>query len=241
MGKSPSFQLYASDFLTDTLHLTNEEVGAYLRLLLYEWINGGIPLERAHTVVYATPEDFTRIWPQISPKFRADRDGILTNSRLELERNKQSNYREKQRLNVLKRWGKKGKKGVIPRNYQPTYQNDTLHTSVDNTPQPPVRDGGDRTLKALERERDFERFWAAYPRKVGEVEARRAWQRLSPTPEQFIQIIKALATQRRDPQWQRDGGRFIPHPSTWLNGKRWNDQPLPGDVLRESEALPLLG
>jgi len=26
-------------------------------------------------------------------------------------------------------------------------------------------------------------------------------------------------------QWQRDGGQFIPHPATWLNGRRWEDQP----------------
>ena len=43
MGKSPAFRLYASDFYMDTQTWSNEEVGVYLRLLLYQWINGSIP------------------------------------------------------------------------------------------------------------------------------------------------------------------------------------------------------
>jgi len=27
--------------------------------------------------------------------------------------------------------------------------------------------------------------------------------------------------------WNRDGGRYIPHPSTWLNGRRWEDELAP--------------
>jgi hypothetical protein len=33
-----------------------------------------------------------------------------------------------------------------------------------------------------------------------------------------------LALQRQSAQWQRDDGQFIPHPSTWLNGRRWEDE-----------------
>ena len=38
-------------------------------------------------------------------------------------------------------------------------------------------------------------------------------------------MIQAVQAQRASPQWQKDGGQFIPLPSTWLNGRRWEDQP----------------
>ena len=72
------------------------------------------------------------------------------------------------------------------------------------------------------RERDFEIFWQAYPRKVGKKAACRAYLRTATPPER---ILQALERQRADPQWQREQGRFIPHPATWLNQGRWEDEP----------------
>ena len=36
--------------------------------------------------------------------------------------------------------------------------------------------------------------------------------------------MSAIEAQKKSPQWTKDGGQFIPHPATWLNGKRWEDQ-----------------
>jgi hypothetical protein len=47
------------------------------------------------------------------------------------------------------------------------------------------------------------------------------------TQEQFERIMTALDAQCAWPQWTREGGRFIPHPSTWLNQGRWDDEPDP--------------
>lgn len=38
-------------------------------------------------------------------------------------------------------------------------------------------------------------------------------------------MLVALARQRNSDDWQRDDGRYIPHPTTWLNGRRWEDEP----------------
>jgi uncharacterized protein YdaU (DUF1376 family) len=43
MSRRPWMPLYTEDFLTETSHLTNAEVGAYLRLILYYWEHGGLP------------------------------------------------------------------------------------------------------------------------------------------------------------------------------------------------------
>jgi hypothetical protein len=70
----------------------------------------------------------------------------------------------------------------------------------------------------------FDNFWTAYPRKTGKAQALKIWQRLNPSPGTLAEILTALDWQRIQPDWQKDGGRFIPHPSTWLNGRRWEDE-----------------
>jgi hypothetical protein len=69
----------------------------------------------------------------------------------------------------------------------------------------------------------FDRFWAHYPRKIGKDAARRAFERRKPTEELLAQMLAALEQQCSTEQWQRDGGQYIPHPSTWLNQGRWQD------------------
>lgn len=68
---------------------------------------------------------------------------------------------------------------------------------------------------------NFDRFWEAYPRKVGKVKALAAFQKVT-APVDIL--LSAIAEQKKSPQWQKDDGQFIPHPATWLNGKRWEDQ-----------------
>jgi hypothetical protein len=71
---------------------------------------------------------------------------------------------------------------------------------------------------------DFVAFWDAYPRKAGKPEALKAWRRVG-SPAALAAIQAALAWQRRDPEWLREAGRFIPHPTTYLNQRRWEDEP----------------
>lgn len=71
---------------------------------------------------------------------------------------------------------------------------------------------------------DFERFWEAYPKKVGKLAAQKAWDRAK-RPD-IAQILVAVRTAKASPQWTRDGGQYIPNPATWLNQGRWDDNPL---------------
>jgi hypothetical protein len=70
----------------------------------------------------------------------------------------------------------------------------------------------------------FDTFWEAYPRKTAKQAASRAFQKLSPSQEMLKTLLSALEAQKKQDSWVKDGGAFIPHPSTWLNGKRWEDQ-----------------
>jgi|GEM_PF-2196909 len=70
--------------------------------------------------------------------------------------------------------------------------------------------------------RDFEAFWSAYPRKDGKASARKAYDRAR-------RKIGHEAIMRAVSAWPfgenvRNGQDFRPHPASWLNGERWNDE-----------------
>jgi hypothetical protein len=67
----------------------------------------------------------------------------------------------------------------------------------------------------------FERWWHAYPRKVGKAAALRRWRSLSPADrERALDAVHDHAL-----RWSRERteARFIPHPATWLSQGRWDD------------------
>ncbi len=69
----------------------------------------------------------------------------------------------------------------------------------------------------------FAAFWKAYPRGENKQGAIRAWDNLKPSPELLDQMSIGLARALQSDDWKRGYG--IPHASTWLNGRRWEDQP----------------
>lgn len=70
----------------------------------------------------------------------------------------------------------------------------------------------------------FPKFWGLYPRKVGKADAQKAWKKLKVTDELYGLITSGLARQVVSTDWTKDKGQYIPHPSTWLNGRRWEDE-----------------
>lgn len=95
---------------------------------------------------------------------------------------------------------------------------------LSNTPYKPPK-GGDGVLECL-----FDRFWSAYPRKCAKQAAKRKFETIfrktkeERRPGLLEAMLKALEGQRRSDQWLKDDGQFIPHPTTWLNQARWEDE-----------------
>lgn len=71
----------------------------------------------------------------------------------------------------------------------------------------------------------FAEFWNRYPKKVAKTQAMKAWQRIKSTDRPLADLMSGLERQKVSEQWQKSGGKFIPHPATWLNGRRWEDEP----------------
>lgn len=85
---------------------------------------------------------------------------------------------------------------------------------------------------------DFEKFWSAYPRKAGNKQ--KVFEAFKKADVSLDILLAAIESQKQSAQWSKDNGQFIPYPTTWLNGKRWEDQ-LPVDSKIPKGASGVLG
>lgn len=91
MSTTPFLQLYAGDYLADTLDLTTEQHGAYLLLLITMWRhdarlpNNPVKLAR---IARVHPPRWARVWAEIEKFFTVSDDGFITNTRLLKEHEK---------------------------------------------------------------------------------------------------------------------------------------------------------
>lgn len=69
----------------------------------------------------------------------------------------------------------------------------------------------------------FEQFWQVYPRKQNKGRAKTAFTKAL-TKATLTEIIEGAERYRDDPNREDE---FTAHPSSWLNGERWTDSPLP--------------
>lgn len=69
----------------------------------------------------------------------------------------------------------------------------------------------------------FDEFWISYPRKKSKGTAEKAWLKLRPDEQLHGRILAAVERAKNSDDWQRDGGKFIPYPASWLNAKGWED------------------
>jgi hypothetical protein len=59
---------------------------------------------------------------------------------------------------------------------------------------------------------------------VGKGAAEKSWKNLKVDDTLLKTILDAVEAQKKSNQWVRDNGQYIPHPTTWLNQKRWEDE-----------------
>jgi uncharacterized protein YdaU (DUF1376 family) len=212
-------QLYVSDYLADTAHLNAQQHGAYLLLLMNYWQRGK-PLDntadRLAFVARMTPEEWADNKEILAEFFWVDGD-IWTHARVE---NDLAKVREKSEQSSLA-----GQKSALAR------KNNTRSTDFEDesndrstTVQRPLNHKDKDKDKDKDKETTaFEIFWNTYPIKVGKATAMKAWLKALKrgTAEKIIEGAERYA---KDPN--RDPA-FTAHPSTWLNGDRWLDSPLP--------------
>ena len=95
----------------------------------------------------------------------------------------------------------------------PVIQSNTKSNTVSES----VSETDTRTAR---QDAGFERFWTAYPKKVGKQAALSAYKKVKVPVDTLISAVEA---QKRSAQWTKENGRYIPNPATWLNQGRWED------------------
>lgn len=110
----------------------------------------------------------------------------------------------------------------------PSSANVNVGSCVCEPPEPRENSPKNRILSNVQLER-FNQFWFEYPKKKAKLAAMRVWVRLKPDEELFDDIMMGLRRARASMEWKREGGRFIPHPATFLNQGRWEDEYMPSE------------
>ena len=224
--KPKAFRLYV-DNIEIFNELTDEEAGQLLKALMY-YVDTGKIADMSRVVKF----NFLHLKQQIDREF--------------------ANYEE-----VCEKRSAAGKKGAQAK--QANAEIDTNETSKTSK----CLNETSKTSKCLEKENEeeneeenekeeedilpkplkgqedalFDSFWQKYPKKVDKQNAIKAFKRLKVSDEMLESMICSLEKQKKSEQWQRDGGAFIPYPSTWLNGRRWEDETVCISDLKRSKAL----
>lgn len=94
MAKNPAVNFYTSDFLTSVSFMSNEQVGAYIKLLCYQHQFGHLSKQQLKTV---TQDEL------VLSKFKKDDDNLYFNERMEIEIKKKQNYSESRAKNRSKK------------------------------------------------------------------------------------------------------------------------------------------
>lgn len=85
---------------------------------------------------------------------------------------------------------------------------------------------------------EFEKWWDIYPRKVEKYKAATLFSKIRLEVE-FDALIEA--TKKYAEAVKGKEKKFIPHPTTWLNGRRWNDPLEIPEMNGTKKALEELG
>ncbi|MDX0276728.1 DUF1376 domain-containing protein [Sinorhizobium meliloti] len=218
MSERPFMQLYVSDFIGDTLHVSTEQIGAYMLLLMAMWNAGGrLPNDDAKLarVVRMSVKKWKAIEDDLLGFFDVT-DGEIHHNRLTKELQK-SERKSQLRADA----GAKGGSSKALKDKEARLAN------ASDLPQhsPDTRDNSSLRSESISIGDEFDRdFWPVYPRKVGKGQAIKAYRaaRKRASAEEITSGAKRYASDRsgQDPS-------FTKHPATWLNGQCWLDEPVP--------------
>lgn len=87
-----------------------------------------------------------------------------------------------------------------------------------------VQSAPECTIQKMDKSAMFESFWNTYPKKVNKKKSKEKFMKICKTEKVFNEIMAGLHSQLKSDEWKKNNGQFIPHPTTWLNGERWQDE-----------------
>lgn len=216
----PYFPLYPKDMIGDenVQAMDTLAFGAYIKLLCFAWHAqppATIPDDHSRLARLSgiADSDWPRVWSVIEPCWR-NRNGRWEQKRLKEEHDKASDIRASRANGGYARWKK-------PSSAQAEHKEEhVLRAYGSGSSGVAVEDEGEgEETKPPSVQDQAAEVYAAYPLKVGKPAAIRAITRAI-GKHGFDQVFKAT---KRYAELRAGDTSFMPHPSTWFNQERYND------------------
>ena len=198
------YKHHIGDFRRDTASLSDTDAMAYLKLLwMYYDTESPLPAD-AKLLAFKIGSNADTVQLLLDAFFVLDGD-VYRQKRCDTELLEYKSKGQKARESAIARWNHA--------NAMRTHSDSNAEASKSYANHKPITNN----KEYIDR---FNEFWKHYPRKIAKANAEKVWLRLKPDDELTKKIILAINKQGlRNREIQ-----FVPHPTTWLNGQRWEDE-----------------
>ena len=221
-NKFHALQLFTDTFTAETVHLTNEKVGIYIRLLSFAWTKNTKPFttESAFRICHCMNDQCCiNVYEVLEEFFKVERE--CDDRNLKTWYHKRLVYEHEYLTDKYKRRSEAGQKGGRARVENASSKNQAPIPIPKPIPNNNIYD------------ESFERLWKGLKIKRGsKFKAYKEFNKINVeeiTNEQMARIynnqIKAI-----------EDNKFVPHFSTWLSQRRWEmedeNNPMPNIIDR---------
>ncbi len=217
------FPFYVIDWRLDphVQAMTYEERGVYLELLFWQWTEGDISsdvVQLARLLRLPVGVFEKNIWENIRDRFEETGNGRCVNPKLAEIRKEQDkktdNYRRAGIEGARKRWQQDNDAIASPKK---------PHSDEMALKSKSKKKSKSKEDKSTPIPEDFEEFWGVFPRKVGKLDALKAWHQTEADRPPLEELIGKLKRIMRSDAWQDP--QYRPYPATWLRRGSWTDEP----------------
>lgn len=231
----PYMPLYVADYLSATTHLDAAQSGAYLHLLMHYWQKGSLPHEDQFLARIARMS--RKQWLSAKPTIRAFFNEDWTHDRADAEIDKANAKAE-----ARSAFGKMGGDAKALKSKEAALAKATVlqDETPSKTPSKPLPSSSGLGLEEGKKERNareaclavgsFERFWNAYPEKVGKKPAALAFLKVASEIDVILEgLSRYILAKPPDRSWL--------NPATFINQRRWEDQPAPNSGVQNGQRI----
>jgi len=209
INKFHALQLFTDTFAAETVHLSNSQVGIYIRLLCFAWTKNAKPFttESAFRICQCRTDDcHIEVYEILEEFFKVERECD--------DRNKKTWYHKRlvqeheYLINKYKRRSEAGKKGGLAKRDNATSKNVAPIPIPKPIPKNNIYDS------------KFESLWSSLNKKRGsKYKSFQLWQKL----EQSMPNIEETSIIYNNQIKSIEEDKFVPHFSTWLSQRRWEN------------------
>jgi uncharacterized protein YdaU (DUF1376 family) len=230
MAEFPSLPLWTDAYLADTTHLTTEQHGAYLLLLMKAWRRPDCALPDDSLLMSRMagiePRKWPGVWSVLKDFFLLHEDGLWRQKRLTKERVYVDAASERAKAAAQKRWGKDGNANADA-NASPPHKPPPSNGNAP-TPTPTPTDSSLRSESPARKRKpagdpEFEAWYAAYPKHEDRADAEKAYAKAIAAGAAHADLLAGAQRYAAKEKSKGTEAKYLKLPVTWLNKRCWLD------------------